>query len=49
MSKKTGPGEEKRKRGRPRGTQEVVSEQAAAYGISLPVLTDTGERFSFAQ
>src|SRR5205823_3916241 len=39
------PGEEKRKRGRPRGTQEVVSEQAAAYGISLPVLTDTGERF----
>src|SRR5947208_9983168 len=46
MTKKTGPGgEEKRKRGRPRGTQEVVSEQAAAYGISLPVLTDTGERF----
>src|ERR1700748_2516492 len=46
MNKKTGPGgEEKRKRGRPRGTQEVVSEQAAAYGISLPVLTDTGERF----
>lgn len=48
MNKKTGPGgeeKEKRKRGRPRGTQEVVSEQAAAYGISLPVLTDTGERF----
>ncbi|HLX61463.1 MAG TPA: helix-turn-helix domain-containing protein [Planctomycetota bacterium] len=35
----------KRKRGRPRGTQEVVSEQAAAYGITVPVLTDTGERF----
>jgi len=46
MNKKTvSGGEEKRKRGRPRGTQEVVSEQAAAYGISLPVLTDTGERF----
>lgn len=46
MNKKTIPGgAEKRKRGRPRGTQEVVSEQAAAYGISLPVLTDTGERF----
>ncbi len=47
MNKKTGVEEEKvkRKRGRPRGTQEVVSEQAAAYGISLPVLTDTGERF----
>jgi CheY-like chemotaxis protein len=44
MSKKVA-GEEKRKRGRPRGNQEVVSEQAAAYGISLPVLTDTGERF----
>lgn len=44
MTKKT---EEppKRKRGRPRGTQEVVSEQAAAYGISVPILTDTGERF----
>jgi len=36
---------EKRKRGRPRGTQAVVSEQAAAYGISLPVLNDKGERF----
>ena len=35
----------KRKRGRPRGTQEVVSEQAAAYGINVPILTDTGERF----
>src|SRR5882757_7321263 len=47
MNKKTGPGEEKekRKRGRPRGTQEVVSEQAAAYGINVPILTDTGERF----
>ena len=46
MNKKSSPGgEEKRKRGRPRGAQEVVSEQAAAYGISLPVLTDTGERF----
>lgn len=45
MVKKTMPGEEKRKRGRPRGTQEVVSEQAAAYGINVPVLTDTGERF----
>lgn len=48
MNKKAGhPVEEreKRKRGRPRGTQEVVSEQAAAYGISIPVLTDTGERF----
>src|SRR6266550_2898820 len=46
MNKKAaGNGEHKRKRGRPRGTQEVVSEQAAAYGISLPVLTDTGERF----
>lgn len=46
MNKKSSPGGEvKRKRGRPRGAQEVVSEQAAAYGISLPVLTDTGERF----
>ncbi len=46
MNKKPASGgEEKRKRGRPRGAQEVVSEQAAAYGISLPVLTDTGERF----
>lgn len=46
MNKKIVPGGEvKRKRGRPRGAQEVVSEQAAAYGISLPVLTDTGERF----
>src|SRR6266478_8893840 len=48
MIKKTEPtvGEVvKRKRGRPRGTQEVVSEQAAAYGITVPVLTDTGERF----
>src|SRR5882724_8786480 len=45
MIKKAAPGEEKRKRGRPRGHQEVVSEQAAAYGISVPVLTDNGERF----
>jgi len=44
MTKKTEEAP-KRKRGRPRGTQEVVSEQAAAYGISVPVLTDTGERF----
>src|ERR1700759_3903851 len=46
MSKKVEPPTgEKRKRGRPRGTQQVVSEQAAAYGINVQVLTDTGERF----
>ena len=45
MIKKTAIIEEKRKRGRPRKTPEVVSDQAAAYGISLPVSTDAGERF----
>src|ERR1019366_10683000 len=47
MNKKTAttPPEEKRKRGRPRGMQQVVSEQAELYGINVPVLTDTGERF----
>ena len=49
MNKISDPvGTEKRKRGRQRKsleTQVVCSEQAAAYGISLPVLTSTGERF----
>jgi len=37
--------EGKRKRGRPRSMPEVTMEQAAAYGITVPVLNDTGERF----
>jgi len=46
MAKTTEPlAGEKRKRGRPRRPIEVVSDQAAEYGISLPVLTDKGERF----
>ncbi|MEI6231962.1 MAG: helix-turn-helix domain-containing protein [Planctomycetota bacterium] len=47
MSKKTVPvGAEKRKRGRPREAhRDVVSEQAAAYGITLPLLTEKDERF----
>lgn len=36
---------QKRKRGHPRGTHKVVSEQAIAYGITVPVLTDSGERY----
>ena len=46
MKKKLEPDAgQKRKRGRPRGRQEVVSEHAIAYGITVPVLTDNGERF----
>ena len=49
MSKKANPvGGEKRGRGRPRKSledQAVWSEQAAAYGISSPALTNTGGRF----
>ncbi len=45
MSKGAVHGEGKRKRGRPRGAQEVVPAQAELYGISVPVLTDKGERF----
>lgn len=49
MSKKADPiGGEKRGRGRPRKSLEnqvVCSEQAAAYGISVPALTSTGGRF----
>lgn len=35
----------KRKRGRPRGMQQVVAEQAIAYGVHVPDLEDTSERF----
>jgi len=46
MAKTTEPlAGEKRKRGRPRRPIEVVSDQATAYGVSVPVLTDKGERF----
>src|SRR5436190_21499997 len=45
MSKVAVHGESKRKRGRPRGAQDVVPAQAELYGISVPVLTDKGERF----
>jgi hypothetical protein len=37
--------EGKRKRGRPRAMPQVAQEQAAAYGISVPVLNETGDRF----
>jgi hypothetical protein len=34
-----------RKRGRPRAMHELATDQAAAYGISVPVLSDKADRF----
>jgi CheY-like chemotaxis protein len=49
MNKKATPetGIVKRKRGRPKGssTQQIVAEQAIAYGVNVPVLSDSQDRF----
>jgi CheY-like chemotaxis protein len=44
-SKKTGGKGTKRKRGYERGRQTLVAEQAAAYGVSIPVEPAASQRF----